>query len=258
MNLPDQYLLSNLLASRVRCDQGIDHGSGSIVWMHPPVHRILGWATKPSLLKVSRSVWSLKQLRAITETQIYVKGNGCNTDQITLERLPTLMYSDLLNNSGVKLGVIADFVFNPSTGKIINYLVARSDPRLPGGSRWRLALERIDDQQPGLIFTSIKSLDELPLARSSIRQDLLKKSKSIKDHLDKLSDHASERLEGWLEYPPWQEDNNITNRQDYSFADPLENWDDPNDLDVETSSRSNRQRTDNKYDDYENDEDPWI
>ena len=43
MSLPEQLLLSDLLRRRVRCDQGLDHGAGALAWMHPPVHRLLGW-----------------------------------------------------------------------------------------------------------------------------------------------------------------------------------------------------------------------
>ncbi|MGA0162227.1 MAG: RNA methyltransferase, partial [Vulcanococcus sp.] len=50
MSLPEQLLLSELLRRRVRCDQGLDHGVGVAAWMHPPVHRLLGWFSKPSAL----------------------------------------------------------------------------------------------------------------------------------------------------------------------------------------------------------------
>ena len=49
----------------MRCDAGLDHGSGSFAWMHPPVHRILGWASKPSSFRLLREVWRLDQLKGI-------------------------------------------------------------------------------------------------------------------------------------------------------------------------------------------------
>ena len=70
MTLPDQFLLSHLLKHRVRCDQGIDHGTGLIGWMHPPVHRLLGWFTKPSNIRLSRRVWRLDQLKGIGTQEI--------------------------------------------------------------------------------------------------------------------------------------------------------------------------------------------
>ena len=45
---------------------------------------------------------------------------------------------------------------------------ARSDPRLPGGSRWRLSPERIVDQRAGEVFTALQGLEDLPLAHAKI------------------------------------------------------------------------------------------
>ena len=99
MTLPNQYLLSDLLKHRVRCDQGLDHGPGLTAWMHPPVHRLLGWCTRPSTLNLSRHVWKLDQLRGIGDDEAYVKGQPSNTDQLTLDRLPTLLNACLLYTS---------------------------------------------------------------------------------------------------------------------------------------------------------------
>ena len=119
-----------------------------MAWMHPPVHRLLGWVSRPSALRSSRDVWRLDQCRGFDDQQVFVKGDPAEADQITLDRLPTLMDADLLNADGERVGVIADLAFLPASGQISHYLVARSDPRLPGSSRWRLLPDRIVDQQP--------------------------------------------------------------------------------------------------------------
>jgi hypothetical protein len=72
--LPEQVLLSDLLRRHVRCDQGLDHGAGVQVWMHPPVHRVLGWVSKPSAFGNRREVWRLNQLRGIAELEVLVQG----------------------------------------------------------------------------------------------------------------------------------------------------------------------------------------
>ena len=56
-------------AERVRCDQGLDHGPGIMAWMHPPVHRLLGWVSRPSALRTSRDVWRLDQCRGFDDQQ---------------------------------------------------------------------------------------------------------------------------------------------------------------------------------------------
>jgi hypothetical protein len=201
--LPEQLLLSDLLRRRVRCDQGLDHGAGAVVWMHPPVHRVLGWLSRPSAFGTRRLAWRLNQLRGLVELEALVRGEPAETDQATVERLPTLIEASLINAQGEPIGLVADAAFEPTTGRIRHYLVSRSDPRLPGSSRWRLSPDRIRDQQPGQVFTAVEVLDDLPLARASVRQDLLRRSRRWRDQMQQASGRFEQRLEGWLEEAPW-------------------------------------------------------
>ena len=205
MTLPDQLLLSDLLNHTVRCDLGLDHGPGLMAWMHPPVHRLLGWVSRPSALRMSREVWRLDQCCGLTDQQVFVRGEPASTDLVILEQLPTLMDAALLDRYDERIGTVVDFVFEPATGAIRHYLIARSDPRLPGTSRWRLSPDRIQDQQAGAVSTRLQTLDDLPLARSSVRQDLLQRTQRWRDQLRDMGDRAGDRLEGWLEEAPWDE-----------------------------------------------------
>ena len=203
MTLPEQLLLSDLLRRRTRCQQGLERGSGVAVWMHPPVHRVLGWATRPSMFGSERLVWRLDQLAAVLELELLVKGDPARTDPDTLLQLPTLIEAELLDRQRQPIGVIADAAIELATGRIRHYLVSRSDPRLPGSSRWRLSPERIVDQQPGRVFTALSGLDDLPLARASVRQELLSRSRRWRDQVQQAGERFEERVEGWLEEPPW-------------------------------------------------------
>jgi len=192
----------------------------------------------------------------VDDQQVFVKGLPAETDQTTLDRLPTLLEADLLDRDGQRMGQVADLAFVPMTGEILYYLVARSDPRLPGSSRWRLSPDRIVDQQPGRVFTALQDLDDLPQARASVRQDLVRRSRHWREQLQQLGDRAGERLEGWLEEPPWEEPTRRDARNDEwsesrsSPSDAREAWDDENWSDP-GESRRDRSRPDH-------DEDPWI
>jgi len=215
--LPEQLLLSDLLSRRVRCDQGLEHGPGQLAWMHPPVHRLLGWASRPSALSTRRCVWRLDQLRGLTETEVLVQGGPAETDAATLERLPTLVGAVPLSGGGEPLGRLVDAAVDLASGRIRHYLVARSDPRLPGGSRWRLSPDRIVDQRPGEVSTALMGLADLPLAHASLRETLLRRSRRwrdqweeeasrLRDQWQQAGGRFEQRLEGWLEEPPWQEE----------------------------------------------------
>ena len=53
----------------------LNYGNGENVWMHPPVHRILGWYSRPSNFDLKRNVWRLNQISQIIDNEIYVKGD---------------------------------------------------------------------------------------------------------------------------------------------------------------------------------------
>jgi len=188
----------------------LNYGNGENVWMHPPVHRILGWYSRPSNFDLKRNVWRLNQISQIIDNEIYVKGDPAISDLATLNRFPNLIEANLINIDGSKIGVIADFLFEMKTGKIKYYLVSRSNPKIPGSSRWKLNIENISDQQPGLVFCESNSLDELSLIKSSIKNQFLQKGKKIIDRFDDMKNEASNRLEDWLE-----EDEDINQNREF-------------------------------------------
>ena len=273
MSLPEQLLLSDLLRRQVRCDEGLERGVGVMAWMHPPVHRLLGWASRPSAFSQRRLVWRLDQLRGLGEQEVFVKGEPAETDTSTLARLPTLIEATLTGADDIPLGLVADAAVERRSGRILHYLVARSDPRLPGTSRWRLSPERIVDQQPGRVFTALRGLDDLPVARSSVRQQLLRRSRRWREQVQELGGRVEERLEGWLEEPPWpeglreevpwpgrdREDVREGRRdpgEESEGPDPLEDWpEEPREPPpAEPVSRRGRRRDP----DPEDPDDPWI
>jgi len=188
----------------------LNYGNGENVWMHPPVHRILGWYSRPSNFDLKRNVWRLNQISQIINNEIYVKGDPAISDLATLNRFPTLIEANLINVNGSKIGIIADFLFEMKTGKILYYLVSRSNPKIPGSSRWKLNIDIINDQQPGLVFCEINSLDDLSLIKSSIKNEFMQKGKKIIDRFDDMKNIASNKLEDWLE-----EDEDINQSLDF-------------------------------------------
>ena len=210
MKLPKEILLSQLLSWSVKGNMTLNYGNGENVWMHPPVHRILGWYSRPSNFDLKRNVWRLNQITQIIDNEIYVKGDPAISDLATLNRFPTLIDANLININGSKIGVIADFLFEMKTGKIKYYLVSRSNPKIPGSSRWKLNIENIHDQQPGLVFCENNSLDDLFLIKSSFKNEFLQKGKKIIDRFDDMKKKASNRLEDWLE-----EDEDINQNLDF-------------------------------------------
>jgi len=210
LKLPKEILLSQLLNKNLKGNKSLNYGNGENVWMHPPVHRILGWYSRPSNFDLKRNVWRLNQISQIIDNDIYVKGDPAISDLATLNRFPTLIAAKLINKNRSKIGVIADFLFEMKTGKIKYYLVSRSNPNIPGSSRWKLNIENIHDQQPGLVFCECNSLDDLSLVQSSLKNEFFQKGKKIIDRFSDMKNIASNRLEDWLE-----EDEDINQNLDF-------------------------------------------
>jgi len=213
----------------------LNYGNGENVWMHPPVHRILGWYSRPSNFDLKRNVWRLNQITQIIDNEIYVRGDPAISDLATLNRFPTLIEANLININVSKIGFIADFLFEMKTWKIKYYLVSRSNPKIPGSSRWRLIIENINDQQPGLVFCGSNSLEDLFLIKSSIKNEFIQKGKKIFDRFDDMKNIASNRLEEWIE-------------EDEDFSQ---------NLDFKQKSFYNNERTSIPFSEKKED-DPWI
>ena len=247
LKLPKDYLLSDLLSHNVRGSMTISYGVGEAVWMHPPVHRILGWSSRPSNFDLKRNVWKLNQITQIIDNEVFVKGKPAVSDLATLNRFPSLLFANLINANGSKIGSIADFIFDFKTGHINYYLVSRSNPRIPGSSRWKLNINKITDQQPGLVFASINSLDELLIVKSSIRNEFFKKSKKIFDRFDNIKNVASNKLEDWLDEDDFY---NQSKRDNNMFTNSQGN--------LELDSDFYSDNIDFKTSKTRNEDDPWI
>ncbi len=260
MKLPKTFLLSDLLHHNVRCDQGLDHGSGVSAWMHPPVHRLLGWVTRSSTFRLEREVWRLDQLKAMNEQELYVKGLSSVSDQQTIDRFPTLMNSQVFNRNGKRIGLIADFVFEFKNGNILYYLVSRSNPSIPGTSRWKLAISQIIDKQPGSISCDFTTFEDLPIFKASLKEEFLNKSRKWKTQFQDLTYKASDRLEGWIEDHANEDEIDLnddfvtSSREKNSYDDWIDN------VNVDTSEDFNRMNLNKKRKNFsnENDLDPWI
>ncbi len=252
LKLPKDYLLSDLLNHNVKANINLAFGIGENVWMHPPVHRILGWFSRPSNLNLKRNVWRLNQITQIVDNDVYVKGEPAISDLVTLNRFPNLLFANLVSSKGAKIGVIADFVFEFKTGNIKYYLISRSNPKIPGSSRWRLNINHIVDQQPGLVFCSKETLDQLVLIRSSLKNQVFENGKKFFNKFDNIKNVAANKFEDWLE----EEDRYYSNKE-FSNEDLLE-FDNSNNLQKDRDKNFNSDNINLRSSNSKKEDDPWI
>ena len=147
-------------------------------------------------------------------------------------------------------------------GNIQYYLVSRSNPLIPGTSRWRLSVSQIIDKQPGSISCDIDTFEDLPIQKASLREEFLSKSRKWKSQFQDLTYNASDRLEGWIDD---QISENIDENESVNNSDKIQNdqesYDDWIDnLDIDSFEEFNRMNKFNKKTSSrkESDLDPWI
>ena len=260
MPIQAKLLFSELLKHNVRCDKGIYHGPVTNPWMYLPAHRIFGLISRPSNLRVLREVWRLDQVKGFNDQEVYVKGLCSSTDDQTLDRFPTLMNANVFNRRGQRIGQIADFFFEIKNGNIEYYLVSRTNPLIPGTSRWRLSISQITDKQPGSISCDIDTFEDLTLHKASIKEEFFSKSRKLKNQFQDLTYNASDRLEGWID-DQISENFNEPSDDRYEIKDDQYSYDDWIDnLDIDTLEEFNTMNEQQRKKGLANerDVDPWI
>ena len=165
------------------------------------------------------------------------------------------MNANVFNRSGQKLGLIADFVFEFKKGNIQYYLVSRSNPLIPGTSRWRLPISQIIDKQPGSISCDIDTLEDLPIQKASLKEEFLSKSRKWKSQFQDLTFNASDRLEGWIDDQISETENDFV-EDSYEIPNDEGSYDDWID-NSEQFNRINKSNRNTSSTD-EKDLDPWI
>ena len=153
-----------------------------------------------------------------------------------------------------------DFVFEHNQGIIQYYLVSRTNPLIPGTSRWLLSIAQIIDKQPGSISCDIETFEDLPIEKASLKEEFLSKSRKWKTQFQDLTYNASDKLEGWIDDQISESDSDSVD-DSYEISDDDASYDDWIDnLDIDSSEELNRmnKRDRNRTSTDERDLDPWI
>ena len=202
------------------------------------------------VLPVTRENLSSGKLAALVAERNDAETQLATDEQLLASRRAVV--PDDADTSDIWVFGYGSLIFNPvmdfvdrASGRIQHYLVARSDPRLPGSSRWRLEPDRLIDQQPGQVHASLDQLDDLPLDRASIRQQVLRRSRQIREQVPDSMDGFEDRLRSWGQRL-WD-----------GGEDLIERWRE-DDEPPEPERRQSRMRDRSREWDDESDGDPWI
>jgi len=97
-------------------------GSIDVLWMHPPVHRVLGFICKSGFLGTKKTAFNLAQIKTLGTNSILVNARPVETDSEQVRKLESLIGCEVWRDDGDKNGKIIDCLFNLKTGAITQYL----------------------------------------------------------------------------------------------------------------------------------------
>jgi sporulation protein YlmC with PRC-barrel domain len=141
--------------------------------MYPQVHRVLGFICKMGLMNRQRLAFSLPQIQAMSEKNIWVEGEPTEADPNQLNQLETLLYHEVWSESGAPLGKVKDCLFELKTGKITQYLVALKGWRSVFNELYPLPPTEVLSFGKKRILVSDRAGEDIQKQRDRIQQTLV-------------------------------------------------------------------------------------
>jgi uncharacterized protein YrrD len=123
-NLPNQIRQSDLIYQLVLDRHTLKElGRVEVMWTYPPMHRVLGFICKSGFLGGQKAAFKLAQIYALGSDGLLTEGQPDETDSDRVSKLESLLHYEVWSETGSKVGKIIDYLFNPHTGYVTNYLV---------------------------------------------------------------------------------------------------------------------------------------
>ncbi len=192
---PDLIRHSDLL-NRLVLDRKSTEELGRVerVWMHPPVHRVLGFICKSGLLGSKRFAFNLQQVKSLGSASIVVDSTPVETNAVEVGHLETLIGNELWSDGGDQIGKIIDCLFNQRTGVIKEYLFKAEGWQGVTGKVYRLPPHRILNFGKKRVLVAAAVTNKFPLYQEGIEQRLSKAGDRLAERYNK----ATQELQGSL------------------------------------------------------------
>lgn len=183
-------LLNSLVIDRTTTD---DRGRIELLWMYPQAHRVLGFICKSGLVNAKRLAFTLPQIKAIQDKNLWVEGEPTETETNQVNQLETLLYHEVWSESGAFLGKVKDCLFELKTGKVTQYLVALKGLRSLLNELYSLSPKDVLSFGKKRILVSDRAAEAMKNQRDRLQQALTglrRDYQSLKEDLFTFSQRA--------------------------------------------------------------------
>jgi len=156
-------------------------GHVDVLWMHPPVHRVLGFICKSGFLGTKKTAFNLAQITRLGVNSILVNAQPVETDSEKVRKLESLIDCEVWSDAGNKIGRITDCLFNLKTGVITQYLFVSSGWGGMAGGIYLLPPTKVLSFGRKRVLVSEAAAQTLTVYREGIKQKLTKARNVFKD-----------------------------------------------------------------------------
>lgn len=156
-------------------------GHVDVLWMHPPVHRVLGFICKSGFLGTKKTAFNLAQITTLGANSILVNAKAVETDAEKVRQLQSPINCEVWSDAGNKIGKITDYLFNSKTGAITQYLFVSSGWGGIAGDVYLLPPSKILSIGSKRVLVSEAAAQTLAVYREGVKQKLTKARNFFKE-----------------------------------------------------------------------------
>lgn len=189
-------LLNQLVIDRSSMEE---LGRVEVLWMYPQAHRVLGFVCRSGFLGGKKTAFKLPQIAAIGESSILTNGAAEETDASKVRQLESLLQAEIWSDTGDRIGKITDFLFNPKTGAITQYLFVSSGWSGIMGELYQLTPPQIRSFGNKRVLVPAAIAQKLELYREGITQKITKVTAGLQEEATEELESLTQQVEAVTE-----------------------------------------------------------
>lgn len=200
-------LLNQLVLDRSTLEE---LGRVEVLWIYLPSHRVLGLICKSGFLGTKKSAFQLDQIEAIGANGILTNAEPDPTEAEKVRQLESPLNCEVWSDAGNTIGKVTDYLFNPRTGTITQYLLVSSGWSGIAGDVYQLAPAQILNFGKKRILISEATAHDLSVYGEGIKQKLTRAGevfkeeatqewRSLSNQAQTIAEQAKERLQDLTE-----------------------------------------------------------
>ena len=187
-------LLHRLVLDRTTTEE---LGRVEVIWMHPPIHRVLGFICKSSLLGGKRFAFNLNQLQRLGANSIIVSSQPVETNATEIGHLESLIGLELWTEAGTQLGRITDCLFNLRNGVIVAYLFRSDGWRGVTQGVYQLSASQIVSFGKKRVLVSESAMHACQLYEAGVEQKLSQVGKRVQSSYLETAQELQDSFTDW-------------------------------------------------------------